>query len=165
MAVAGRSIQLFNRAFYHPVMREMQTHKSHSPCYPPFMGSIVGGIRHKQGKNLVPREIKIHNGIRKIVKKRRILLITKLTVSIVKDVGIHMQGDRYGLSLSKKAGKARRFVSLKSEWAKALVKALCLLAWRIQKWIAGAKNVNSSVQDAFFFSRQWTVLEFMKYEW
>lgn len=89
-AVAGRSIQLFNRAFYHPVMKEMQTPQSHSPCYLPFMDSIGGEIRHKQGKILIPYGIKMHNSIRNMVKKPRILLITKLMVSIVKDVGVHM---------------------------------------------------------------------------
>lgn len=53
-------------------------------------------------------------------------------LSIVKDVGVHMKGDHYELGLSEKADKPKLslkgFFSLKSEQAKALVKALCLLA-------------------------------------
>lgn len=66
-------------------MKEMQICQRSSPYYPPLKGSLLGEIRHKQKNILITYEIKVHNDIRKMVKKipPRILLITKLIMSIL----------------------------------------------------------------------------------
>lgn len=71
VAAAMKLCQQLMRALYRSVRKEMQICQRHSLCHP-FMGSLVGGIRHKHGKILITCEIKVHSSISLMVILRKI---------------------------------------------------------------------------------------------
>lgn len=69
--VCGRSSEIVSAVDKSLVRKEMQICQRHCLCHP-FMGSLVGGLIHKQGKILITCEIKVHSSISLMVILRKI---------------------------------------------------------------------------------------------